>query len=69
MDYDGELHETLMFGPCDIRQCVNVTIIDDLVIEEDEKSFHYRLWRTSDLSLSIDLNSANGEVVIWDNDG
>ena len=43
-----DFNVTLMFEPCKIRRCVNVTIMDDFIDEQDE-SFFYKLRRTPDL--------------------
>lgn len=66
MDY-AELVETLMFGACETRKCVNVTIRDDMVAESDE-IFTYQLRRTTDLDPRIALDPVNGQIEIADND-
>ena len=63
-----EFNVTLMFEPCEIRRCVNVTIMDDFIDEPDE-SFFYKLQRTPDLHPRITLNPVDGEIVIVDDDG
>ena len=63
-----EFNVTLMFEPCEIRRCVNVTIMDDFIDEPDE-SFFYKLRRTPDLHPRITLDPVDGEIVIVDDDG
>ena len=63
-----ELNVTLMFEPCKIRRCVNVTIMDDFIDEQDE-NFFYKLLRTPDLHPRITLDPVDGEIVIVDDDG
>ena len=66
-DY-GSINVTLMFDACETRSCVNVTIENDLVNEEDE-NFFYTLDRTPGLPPNINLNPVDGEVLIEDDDG
>ena len=63
-----ELNVTLMFEPCKIRHCVNLTIMDDF-IDEPEENFFYKLQRTPDLHPRITLDPVDGEIVIVDDDG
>ena len=58
----------LMFDACQMRSCVNVTIRNDVILENLE-SFNVALERTSDLDSRITLNLVNEVVVIIDNDG
>ena len=70
IDY-GALSSTLMFGSCETRSCVNVTIVDDLV-DEPEEFFYVTLTKTSDLDSRISLNPFDGQIgqiEIIDNDG
>ena len=67
MDY-MTLAEVLMFDVCETRQCVNVTIADDLV-NEPQESFHVSLERTPGLDSRITLEPVDGEIVIVDNEG
>ena len=58
----------LMFDACQMRSCVNVTIRNDVILENVE-SFNITLERTSDLDSRITLDPVNGVVEIIDNDG
>ena len=62
------LNVTLMFDACEIRRCVNVTIMNDFQIEPDE-NFFYTLEKTPDLDTRIDLSPVDGEIEIFDDDG
>ena len=61
------MHTTLIFAACETRHCVNVTIVDDIMVEPDE-IFDVDLERTPDLHSSIILNPAAGRIKILDND-
>lgn len=65
MDYVAN-STILTFAPCERQQCVNVTIVDDEIVELEE-SFSYSLERTSDPR--IHLEQETGEVVILDAEG
>ena len=67
MDY-GAIDETLMFDACETRKCVNVTIADDLV-DEQQELFTYTLARTPSLDPRIELDPIDGTVEIIDSDG
>ena len=67
MDYVA-LSEILMFGACQTRSCTNVTIVDDLV-DEDEEFFRVSLTKTTGLDSRIKLDPVEGRIVIIDNDG
>ena len=66
MDYAG-LSTILMFSACETRQCLNVTVFEDQVLEETE-SFNAVLNRTDNLDTRITLNPVNAAVYIIDND-
>ena len=66
MDYAG-LSTILMFSACEIRQCLNVTVFEDQVLEETE-FFNAVLNRTDNLDTRITLNPVNAVVDIIDND-
>ena len=66
MDYE-ELDVIVMFTVNEIRKCVDVTIVDD-VIPEQAENFFYTLERTPGLDPRISLTPVNGEIVI-DDDG
>ena len=57
------MNETLMFNACNTRQCVNMTIFNDDETDPDE-SFSYALERTSNLHSNIDINPAQGQIII-----
>ena len=67
LDYEA-LSTSLMFAICEARHCVNVTIVDDIMVESDE-IFDVNLERTSDLLSSIILNSTARMIEITNNDG
>ena len=59
-DYNA-YNGTIYFGSCDTRKCVNITIIDDLIVENVE-CFQVMLnMNTSDL----ELNPMIGRVHIY----
>ena len=67
-DYES-LDMVLMFGECERRKCVNVTIVDEFEDEPDE-NFSYHLVETPNgLHPNIELKPVDGEIVIEDNDG
>ena len=53
----------LMFAACEMRSCVNVSIVDDMILENTE-SFDVILERTPDLDSRITLDPGNGIVEI-----
>ena len=67
MDY-GAIDVILMFDTCETRKCVNVTIAEDLV-DEQQEFFTYTLTRTPSLDPRIELDPTDGRVDIIDNDG
>ena len=58
-----------MFGACEIRNCVNITIRDDEVDELNTELFTYHLRRTTSLDPRIELDPVDGRIEIVDNDG
>ena len=58
----------LSFAACQIRSCVNVSIINDIVLENVE-SFDVTLDRTTGLDSRIALEPVDGVIEITDNDG
>ena len=64
MDYTA-VSEVLMFGACERRRCVNISISDDGIPEQME-SFFVTLERTSGLDGRITLNPVEGEIEIID---
>ena len=67
MDYVG-VSNTLTFDACDTRQCTEISIENDMIVEITE-SFFVTLERTPDLDSRITLNPVDGEIEITDNDG
>ena len=67
MDYDN-ISEILEFGSCDTRQCTEIPIVDDMIVELTE-SFFVTLERTPDLDSRITLDPVDGGIEITDNDG
>lgn len=68
MDYE-ETETLFMFGVCERRKCVNITIENDQV-EEETEFFDGILLRTPDDPIpSITLDPARARVEITDNDG
>ena len=67
MDY-GAIDVILEFGACETQMCVNVSIVSDLVDEEDE-IFTYHLRRTPNLDPRINLEPTDGTVEIINDDG
>ena len=67
MDY-GASDVILEFNACETRKCVNVSIVNDLVDEEDE-IFTYHLRTTPNLDPRINLEPIDGTVEIIDDDG
>ena len=55
------------FHECDKRHCVNIEIVDDLVLE-DVESFNVSIVRNG-LDNSISLNPEVAQINITDNDG
>ena len=66
MDYGG-VDTILTFGACEIKRCVNISIVDDTVREINEV-FTYSLRRTASLDSRISLESVDGGITIVDND-
>ena len=67
MDYTS-VTNILEFGICDTRQCIEIPIVDDMIVEETE-SFFVTLERTPGLDSRITLDPVDGEIEITDNDG
>ena len=57
------LNASLMFAACEIRRCVNVSIVNNFD-GEPEESFFYKLRRTPDLHPRIDSHPVDGEIMI-----
>ena len=69
MDYDiDSISEILEFDSCDTRQCTEITIVDDMIVELTE-SFFVTLERTPGLDSRITLDPVDGEIEITDDDG
>ena len=67
MDHIG-LSTILNFPACETKQCVDVTIVDDDVLENVE-SFDVTLERTLGLDTRITLDPVDGAIEITDNEG
>ena len=67
MDYIG-FSSILSFAACEIRECVNVSIVVDLV-DEPVEEFDITLERTVSLDSRISLRPVDTRVIIHDNDG
>ena len=57
----------MMFDSCDKKSCVNISIVDDDVIEDTE-SFSVLLAETPGLDVRITLDPVEAEIEIIDND-
>ena len=66
MDY-LELNNILPFDACQNRNCINLTIVDDLVDERLEY-FNFTVERTPGLDTRISLFPVDGRIAIIDND-
>ena len=67
-DYEGVEGAVLPFAACQRRSCLNVTIVDDVILENIEQ-FSVTLIRPLDLDQRITLDPVDGIVQITDNDG
>ena len=67
MDYVS-VSEILEFDACDTRQCTEMPIVDDMIVELTE-SFFVTLERTPGLDSRITLDPVDGEIEITDNEG
>ena len=67
MDYIG-LSRILNFAACNTRQCVNVSIVNNLVNEAVEE-FDITLRETAGLDSRISLQPVDARVVIHDDEG
>ena len=56
-----------MFDSCDKESCINISIVDDDVIENTE-SFSVLLEETPGLDIRITLDPVEAEIQIIDND-
>ena len=64
-DY-GEVSVTLSFEECEERQCVGISVVDDLINEPVET---LSLSLTANPELHLTLHTQTIEVAILDNDG
>ena len=67
MDYVN-VSTILAFGTCNTQQCIEISIVDDMIVEMTE-SFFVTLERISDLDSRIRLDPVEEKVEITDNDG
>ena len=68
MDYIG-FSMTLTFDTCEIRRCVNVSIVDDMVDEPDEVFDYILTPPPAGLDPRITIRPDMGEIFIIDDDG
>ena len=66
LDFEA-VNEAVVFAPCETQHCVNVSIVDDLINEPEEKFFLYLSKSFSTPFFSF--GSATGQVIITDDDG
>ena len=66
MDYFS-VYTILEFDTCDTRQCTEIPILDDRIVERTE-SFFVTLERIPGLGSRITLDPVNGEIKIIDDD-
>ena len=59
----------LMFGTCQTKQCLNVTIVDDFEDELDEDFFYTLTRPPGGLDSRITLSPTLGEILIRNDDG
>lgn len=69
MDFEEILSKPLKFQACQKRQCINVTIVVDKVVERSLEKFSVTLKRASGLDRRIKLYPVDGEIGITDDDG
>ena len=67
MDYAAALRAMGNFAACQRESCIDITIVDDNVLEGNE-SFTLTLDRNG-LDIRIDLDPGDGTVEITDNEG
>ena len=58
----------LAFAPCQIRSCINITIMDDCYLDNVVEAFDIVLDKIADLSTYITLDPMQGSVRIYDFD-
>ena len=63
-----EVSRMLSFAACETRQCVNVTILSDLM-DEPVEEFDVTLERTTGLDSRISLRPVDARVVIHNDEG
>ena len=66
MDFTS-LSTIMMFGECDTRPCVNISIVDDLVLETVEV-VTVTLTRPPGMDSRITLGQTQADIEIIDND-
>ena len=67
MDY-GAVSTLLMFDSCETKQCTNITIMNDVGLENTESFLITLLW-TTDTNIALDPAAVVGEIEITDDDG
>ena len=68
IDYEA-IDVILTFEACEKRKCVDVVIFDESVNDQEPESFSYHLTRTPGLDPRIELDPANGTVMIISDEG
>ena len=63
-----QLATILTFGKCSMSECIQIDLVDDLMIERDE-TFYVTLERTPDLGEHIQLHPTEKRVKILNDDG
>ena len=66
-DYIAEA-TTVIFEPCEVTQCVDVTVVDDCVLEMTE-TIIVTLTLPSELEPRFKLDSGTTQISVIDNDG
>ena len=70
LDPDDDHHALstiLTFEECDMSQCIQIVLIDDMMVEQPE-DFYVNLQRTPDLNEHIHLDIQQKRVTILDRD-
>ena len=62
------MSSTLVLAACETVLCQDITIINDLEVE-NMKSFRVTLGRTPDLDSRISINPTRADVIVNDDDG
>ena len=60
--------QTLAFGACQDRYCLDIPIINNNEVEKD-KTFRVTVGRTTDLDRRVIVNPTRADITIVDDDG